>query len=137
MRRDIFFIRQFRGPGIYHQNIGGVSTMAGGDVNLTAGGNVSSVLPADNGYYYDGNYVFTGITDGTAGSGAYGSQAGNVNVVAGGNVTGHYLVASGTGNIYAGVQMDANGNPVVDGSGKYVLGSSGSAGTDQASPDLR
>ena len=122
--------------GYLIENIGGVSTLAGGDVNLTAGGNVSSVLPANNGYYYDGNYIFTGSTDGTAGSGAYGRQAGNVNIVAGGNVTGNYLVANGVGSIYAGAKMDANGNPVVDGSGKYVLSSSGSAGTDQASPDL-
>jgi len=29
-------------------------------------------------------------------------------------VTGHYAVANGTGTIYAGVQMDKNGNPVTD-----------------------
>ena len=57
----------------------------------------------------------------TAGSGAYGPQPGNVTIVAGGNVTGHYLVANGIGGIYAGVQMDANGNPVNDASGNYVL----------------
>ena len=122
--------------------IGGISTLAGGNVNLTAGSDVTSVLPANNGYYYyshqDGryDYVPTGTTDGTAGSGAYGSQPGNVTIVAGGNVTGHYLVANGTGGIFAGVNMDANGNPVVDGAGKYVLGGSGSAGTDLSSPNL-
>ena len=57
-------------------------------------------------------------------------------IVAGGNVTGHYLVANGTGSIFAGVQMDANGNPVKDSSGNYVLGASGSAGTDQKNPNF-
>ena len=61
---------------------------------------------------------------------------GDVTIVAGGNVTGHYLVANGTGSIFAGVQMDANGNPVVDGSGHYVLGASGSAGTDPLNPNF-
>ena len=62
-----------------------------------------------------------GMITTTAGSGAYGSQPGNVTIVAGGNVTGNYLVANGTGAIYAGVKMvngipvDANGNPVTDG----------------------
>ena len=81
---------------------------------------------------YDGNSTApdNGNDYATAGSGAYGSQPGNVTIVAGGNVTGHYLVANGTGSIFAGVQMDANGNPITDLSGNYVLGASGSAGTD-------
>src|SRR5208282_139282 len=54
-----------------------------------------------------------GNDDLTAGAGAYGSQPGNVTIVAGGNVTGNYIVANGYGSIYAGAQMDANGNPVV------------------------
>jgi filamentous hemagglutinin family protein len=116
--------------------VGGISTEAGGDVNLTAGGNVTTVLPGNSGYIYDGNFVSTGNTDGSAGSGAYGSQAGNVNIVAGGDVTGHYLVANGTGNVYAGVKMDANGNPMTDGSGHYLLGTTGSAGTDPLNPNF-
>jgi filamentous hemagglutinin family protein len=117
--------------------LGGISTAAGGDVNLTAGGNVTSILPANKGYYYDGNFVSANTTSfATAGAGAYGSQLGNVNIVAGGNVTGNYLVANGTGSIFAGVQMDANGNPVKDASGHYVLGATGSAGTSQLSPNL-
>lgn len=112
--------------------LGGISTAAGGDVTLIAGGDVTSVLPGKGAYYYDGNSVTpdNGNDYVTAGSGAYGSQPGNVTVVAGGNVTGHYLVADGTGKIFAGVQMDANGNPETDLSGNYVLGASGSAGTD-------
>ena len=127
--------------GAYSLNdgLGGMSTEAGGDVNLTAGGNVTTVLPimfnGKLGYVYDGNpfkSLATGINAdfATAGSGAYGSQSANVTVVAGGNVTGNYLVANGTGSIFAGVKMDANGNPVKDSSGNYVLGTSGSAGTD-------
>ena len=57
-------------------------------------------------------------------------QPGNVTIVAGGNVTGNYLVANGVGSIFAGVQMDANGNPMTDASGNYMLGATGSAGTD-------
>jgi filamentous hemagglutinin family protein len=119
--------------------LGGISTAAGGDVNLMAGGNVTSVLPISAGtgkigYVYDGN-LFTSVASGktdfaTAGSGAYGHQAGNVTIVAGGNVTGNYLVANGTGSIFAGVTMDASGNPIKDSSGNYVLGIAGSAGTD-------
>ncbi|MGA9451439.1 MAG: filamentous hemagglutinin N-terminal domain-containing protein [Verrucomicrobiia bacterium] len=112
--------------------LGGISTAAGGDVTLIAGGNVTSVLPGKGVYYYDGNQESpdNGNDYLTAGAGAYGSQPGNVTIVAGGNVTGHYLVANGTGSILAGVQMDAYGNPVTDSSGNYVLGTSGSAGTD-------
>ena len=106
--------------------LGGISTAAGGDVNLTAGGDVSSYLPVKG----------DGIAAMTAGAGAYGKQAGNVNIVAGGNVTGNYVVANGTGSIFAGVKMDANGNPIKDGSGNYILGSTGSAGTSQLSPNL-
>ena len=117
--------------------LGGISTMAGGNVNLTAGGDVTSVLPANRGYYYDGSFVTAQNSDyTTAGCGAYGSQAGNVTIIAGGNVTGHYLVANGVGSIFAGVKMDANGNPLKDALGNYVLGNSGSAGTDLLKPNL-
>ena len=118
--------------------LGGISTAAGGNVTLIAGGNVTSVLPGNttDHYYYDGNPGPVENVQGnnynylTAGSGAYGSQHGDVTIVAGGNVQGHYLVANGTGGIFAGVQMDANGNPVKDLSGNYVLGAAGSAGAD-------
>jgi filamentous hemagglutinin family protein len=95
--------------------LGGISTEAGGDVTLIAGGNVTSVLPGKGVYYYDGNAESpeNGNDYLTAGAGAYGPQPGNVTIVAGGNVTGHYVVANGHGSIYAGAEMDANGNPVV------------------------
>ena len=109
--------------------LGGISTAAGGDVILTARGNVTSYLPGSN----DSGDALT------AGAGAYGNQSGqsgNVTVVAGGNVTGHYLVANGIGSIYAGVTFDASGNPIKDGSGNYVLGGAGSAGTSSSKPNL-
>lgn len=118
--------------------LGGISTANGGDVTLIAGGNVTSVLPTAGGFIYDGTFMSPNNSDyTTAGVGTYGTSAsGNVTVVAGGNVTGHYLVANGTGNIFAGVEMDANGNPVQNGSGNYALDSTGSAGTSQSSPDF-
>lgn len=123
--------------------VGGISTRAGGDVSLTAGGNVTSVLPVHGGYYYDGVFYnanqssFPNMSPDymvTAGAGAYGPEAGNVTIIAGGNVTGNYIVANGTGKIYAGVTMDANGNPEMSG-GNYVLGSTGSAGVRSALSD--
>ncbi|MEI8288653.1 MAG: filamentous hemagglutinin N-terminal domain-containing protein [Verrucomicrobiota bacterium] len=121
--------------------VSGISTMAGGDVNLTAGGDINSLRPGKGGYYYDGTfYSLPGNANlFTAGSGAYGvgsTEAGNVTIIAGGNVTGNYLVGNGVGNIFAGVTMDAGGNPVKDGLGNYVLGGSGSAGTSDTSPNL-
>ena len=102
---------------------GGLSTEAGGDVTLIAGGNVTSYLPG-------------GSDTSDAGAGAFGPQAGSVTIVAGGNVTGHFVEANGTGAIYAGAKMvngvpvDADGNPITDGKG-YVLdpAATGSAGT--------
>jgi hypothetical protein len=71
-------------------SLGGISTAAGGNVVITAGGNVSSYLPVQNDYdnaQYD------------AGSGAFGPQPGNVTITAGGDVSGHYVVANGVGSI--------------------------------------
>ncbi|HEV2691378.1 MAG TPA: filamentous hemagglutinin N-terminal domain-containing protein [Verrucomicrobiae bacterium] len=111
---------------------GGISTMAGGDVSIVAGGNVTSFMPSGN----DASSI-----GGDAGSGAFGPQAGNVSVVAGGNVSGHFIEANGTGHIYAGVKLnaegypvDADGNPVKDSGKNYVLdpASGGDAGTPDA-----
>jgi len=73
-------------------NLGGISTAAGGDVTITAGGNVTSFLPVQSDYksaQYDG------------GTGAFGAQPGNVTITAGGNVSGHYVLANGVGTITA------------------------------------
>jgi filamentous hemagglutinin family protein len=65
--------------------LGGISTQAGGNVSITAGQNVISLLPP----------IRSGA-DG--GSGAFGPEPGIVTVQAGGNVTGHYVAANSTQN---------------------------------------
>ena len=72
--------------------LGGISTAAGGDVTITAGGNVSSYLPRANDYQ---DAQFDG------GTGAFGPQGGNVTITAGGSVFGHYVLANGIGTITA------------------------------------
>lgn len=69
--------------------LGGISTAAGGDVTISAGGDVVSYLPS-------------GTETDDAGTGAFGSQPGNVTITAGGNVYGHYVLANGVGTITAG-----------------------------------
>jgi filamentous hemagglutinin family protein len=78
--------------------LGGVSTVAGGNVNIDAGGNVISYLPSGS----------DPLAASDGGSGAFGPQAGNVSVKAGGSVYGHFVVANGTGTINAG--QDAGGS---------------------------
>jgi len=91
-------------------NVGGISTEAGGDVTLIAGGSVQSPMPLEGA---------TSSTALTAGAGAYGS--GDVTVIAGGDVNGNYVVANGTGNIYAGVTF-INNQPEANLAGTgYVL----------------
>ncbi len=75
-------------------NVGGISTVAGGNVTINAGGNVFSFLPAV-GY---GDYSNAQIAQ-DGGTGAFGPEAGDVNITAGGSVFGHYILANGTGNI--------------------------------------
>lgn len=72
--------------------LGGISTANGGNVTITASGNVTSYLPTGTGATTD------------AGTGAFGLLPGNVTITAGGNVYGHYVAADGTGTI------TANGN---------------------------
>jgi len=78
-------------------SLGGISTAAGGDVTIHAGGDVISFAPIQTGDPSDYN---SGKFDG--GSGAFGPQAGNVTITAGGNVYGHYVLANGQGSITAG-----------------------------------
>jgi filamentous hemagglutinin family protein len=70
-------------------SVGGISTAAGGNVAITAGGDVISYLPG-------------GANTSDAGTGAFGPEAGNVTINAGGNVYGHYVLANGVGVINAG-----------------------------------
>jgi filamentous hemagglutinin family protein len=76
-------------------DLGGISTGDGGNVTISAGGDVIAYLPTQNDY---NNYG----SKGDAGVGAFGSEAGNVTVTAGGSVYGNYVVANGTGVIAAG-----------------------------------
>ena len=75
-------------------NLGGISTGAGGDVTINAGGDVLSYLPSQADY--NGSRSRS-----DAGTGAFGPEAGNVTITAGGKVSGHYVVANGAGMITA------------------------------------
>jgi filamentous hemagglutinin family protein len=72
-------------------DLGGISTMNGGNVNITAGQDIVSFLPQSG-----------DAQQGDGGSGAFGAAAGNVTLTAGRNVAGHYVVRSGIGRITAG-----------------------------------
>jgi filamentous hemagglutinin family protein len=70
-------------------SLGGISTAAGGNVTINAGGDVISYNPS-------------GTETDDAGTGAFGPEPGNVTITAGGNVYGHYVLANGVGTITAG-----------------------------------
>ena len=74
----------------YPGTLGGISTAAGGNVKITAGLDIISLLPQGS-----------ESSPSDAGSGAFGP--GNVTLTAGRNVVGHYVVADGAGVINAGV----------------------------------
>ncbi|MGH7972593.1 MAG: hypothetical protein ACREIC_28090, partial [Limisphaerales bacterium] len=76
-------------------NLGGISTGAGGDVNISAGGNVISYTPTQTDYNNNNSQY-------DAGTGAFGAQPGNVTISAGGDILGHYVLANGAGMITAG-----------------------------------
>jgi len=79
-------------------SLGGISTAAGGNVTISAGGNVISYNPSQS-----------NTEDG--GTGAFGPEPGNVTITAGGNVFGHYVLANGVGTINAGNSAGSvNGN---------------------------
>jgi filamentous hemagglutinin family protein len=73
-------------------NLGGISTAAGGNVILDAGHNIVSTptVPANQP---------------TGASGAYGSQPGNVQLIAGNLVLGNFTLANGLGTIASGVEV--------------------------------
>ena len=84
--------------------LGGISTAAGGDVTINAGGNVYSFVPTAG--------VANSIIIADGGTGAFGPQPGNVTINAGGSVFGHYILANGIGSITAGGDIGADtGNP--------------------------
>lgn len=71
-------------------DLGGISTANGGNVSITAGRDIISLLP------------ISGQRQNDAGAGAFGAAPGDVTLTAGGNVVGHYVVRNGTGKITAG-----------------------------------
>lgn len=79
--------------------VGGISTAAGGDVRLRAGGDViAETVQVGN--------KWPGAT------GAYGADPGNVTIEAGRNVRGNFLVRNGVGKIVAGQDAGTAGNPL-------------------------
>jgi hypothetical protein len=70
-------------------NLGGISTASGGNVQIQAGGSIIGEMPDNSSYVED------------PGSGAFGAAPGNVTLIAGGDVSGHYVLANGTGMISA------------------------------------
>ncbi|MDB6066571.1 MAG: Filamentous hemagglutinin family outer membrane protein [Pedosphaera sp.] len=71
--------------------IGGIDTLAGGDITLNAGGDIRSRGPT---------------------SGTYGlTQSANMNLTAGGSIYGRFQVADGTGTINAGVNFGSASSP--------------------------
>lgn len=92
-----FTVNPFTGVIGTTTTLGGISTAAGGNVSISAGGDVTSYYPTGS------SGKSTAAAD--PGTGAFGSQAGNVTITAGGNVFGHYVMMNGVGNITAG--MDA------------------------------
>ena len=71
-------------------NLGGISTGNGGNVNISAGTDITSYLPMAGGIQSD------------AGAGCFGSAPGNVTLAAGHDISGHYVLANGNGVINAG-----------------------------------
>lgn len=75
--------------GLLSYTLGGISTARGGDVRLKARWDVLSYIP------------IAGDVQTDAGSGAFGTEAGNVTVEAGRYVAGHFVVRNGLGSITA------------------------------------
>ena len=75
-------------------DLGGISTAAGGNITIAAGGDVISYTPADT-------TATPTALQGDAGTGAFGAEPGNVTITAGGSVYGHYIVMDGAGTIVA------------------------------------
>jgi len=82
-------------PSTADTSLGGISTAAGGNVTINAGGDVNSYLPS-------------GTISSDAGTGAFGPEPGNVTINAGGSVYGHYVLANGVGTITAGNTVGAS-----------------------------
>ena len=97
-----FSVNSFLGTVGNTSTLGGISTAAGGNVTINAGGDVISYLPTGTG----------SSATGDAGTGAFGSQPGDVTIQAGGGVYGNYVVVNGTGTINAGQDIGNNSQNV-------------------------
>ena len=75
--------------------LGGISTADGGNVNITAGGDVTSFMPLGS----------SAVAEADGGTGAFGAAPGNVTITAGGSIYGHYVLANGIGTLTAGVNV--------------------------------
>ena len=85
-------------------SLGGISTAAGGNVTINAGGDVIS-------------FPTTMVAGSDPGTGAFGPKLGNVTINAGGNVYGNYVVMNGAGTINAGQnigEIPSSQNPIFD-----------------------
>jgi filamentous hemagglutinin family protein len=82
-------------------NLGGISTAAGGNVTINAGGDVNSFAAEQ----------ITSTMTSDPGSGAFGSQPGNVTINAGGSVYGHFVEVNGKGTINAGQNIGIGPTP--------------------------
>ena len=80
--------------------LGGISTGAGGDVELTAGTDILSFLP-----------VGQSRTHRDGGSGAFGAEPGDVRLTAGRDILGHYVVRNGEGVARAGQDVGNRARP--------------------------
>ena len=92
------------GPGgLYTPSPGGISTAGGGNVWLEAGQDIisqPSTLPGLS----IGNTIINGLLGYAPGAtGAYGSQPGNVTLIAGNQIIGNFTLANGVGTILSGV----------------------------------
>ncbi len=84
-------------------NLSGISTAAGGDVTINAGGDVNS---------FAAEQVVSGTTMWQdPGTGAFGSEPGDVTITAGGSVYGHFVEVNGTGTINAGQNIGIAPSP--------------------------
>ena len=92
-----------RGYVVSSHGLGGIGTVAGGNVSVNAGGNILGF---------------------TAPLGAFGSEAGDVSLTAGGTVFGNFMVRNGTGAIQAAVDVGSASSPISLGlvSGGWTVG---------------
>jgi len=91
------FVYSASAPYFSPANPSGISTAAGGNVTINAGGDVISFPALTPGTDLPLTPIF-----GDPGTGAFGAKSGDVTISAGGSVYGHFVEVNGTGTIHAG-----------------------------------